>query len=164
LLAEIDLFVILPIVLFVIGFILIGIEMLTPGISVPGITGSVCLILGIFLTADTFQEGIVITIIVLVILSIMFAITLRILSKGKLKSPIILKEEQNRDKGYLSSNDLNHLLGKEGMATTDLRPSGTGVFDGMELDVISEGKYIEKGTKLIIHNVQGSKLIVKVND
>jgi len=92
----------------------------------------------------------------------MFAIILRFLSKAKLKSPIILKDEQNKNKGYISSSDLNYLLGKQGVATTDLRPSGSADFEGIEFDVISEGKYISKNTKLVIYKVQGSKLIVKV--
>jgi membrane-bound ClpP family serine protease len=163
-LGAIDWPFLLAIILFLIGFILIGIEMLAPGISAPGIAGTVCLIVGIFIAADTIEEGVIITIIILVLLGIMLAIILGILSKGKLKSPIILKEEQNKDKGYISSNDLNYLLGKGGIATSDLRPTGTGDFDGVELDVISEGKYILKGTKLIIDKVQGSKLIVKVDD
>jgi len=97
----------------------------------------------------------------LAVLCIMLAIILGLLSKGKLKSPIILKEEQNKDKGYISSNDLKYLLGKQGVALTDLRPTGVGNFDGIDFDVISEGKYISKDTKLIIYKVQGSKLIVK---
>ena len=163
-LGTIDWPLLLAIILFLIGFILIGIEMLAPGISVPGIAGTVCLIIGIFIAADTIEEGVIITIIILILLGIMLAIILGILTKGKLKSPIILKEEQNKDKGYISSSDLNYLLGKRGIAASDLRPTGTGDFDGIELDVISEGKYILKGTKLIIDKVQGSKLIVKIDD
>ena len=163
-LGTIDWPLLLAIILFLIGFILIGIEMLAPGISVPGIAGTVCLIIGIFIAADTIEEGVIITIIILILLGIMLAIILSILTKGKLKSPIILKEEQNKDKGYINSSDLNYLLGKRGIAASDLRPTGTGDFDGIELDVISEGKYILKGTKLIIDKVQGSKLIVKIDD
>jgi membrane-bound ClpP family serine protease len=153
---------ILAIILFIAGFVLIGIEMIVPGFSVPGITGIVCLVVGIFLVADTVVEGAIITIIILTLLGIMLAVILGILSKGRLKSPIILKEDQKKDKGYISSSDLNYLLGKEGIASTDLRPTGTGNFDGIEFDVISEGKYISKDTKLVIYKVQGSKLIVKM--
>jgi membrane-bound ClpP family serine protease len=114
--------------------------------------------------SDTFEEGAIITIIVLALLGIMLAIILGMLSKGKLKSPIILKEEQNKDKGYISSSDLKYLLGKQGVALTDLRPTGIGNFDGIDFDVISEGKYITKGTGLVIYKVQGSKLIVKATE
>lgn len=159
-----ELFLVLAILLFIAGFILIGIEMITPGLHAPGITGTVCLIAAIFLVADSVQEGAIITIFVLALLGVMLAIILGLLSKGKLKSPIILKEEQNKDKGYISSSDLNYLLGKQGIAITDLRPTGMGNFEGIDLDVISEGKYILKDTRLVIYKVQGSKLIVKARD
>jgi membrane-bound ClpP family serine protease len=55
-------------------------------------------------------------------------------------------------------------LGKQGVAATDLRPSGVGNFDGIEFDVITEGRYIIKGTKLVIYKVYGSKIIVKAQD
>jgi membrane-bound ClpP family serine protease len=163
-LGGIDWLFILAIGLFIAGFILVGIEMITPGLHAPGIIGITSLIVAIFLVADTIEEGAIITIIVLALLGIMLAVILGMLSKGKLKSPIILKEEQNKDKGYISSNDLNYLLEKRGIAITDLRPTGVGNFDGIDFDVISEGKYIPKGNKLVIFKVQGSKLVVKTED
>lgn len=158
---EMGITLIIAIVLFIAGFILIGIEMAVPGFSVPGVSGIICLVVAIFLVSDSFMEGAVIALIILALLGIMFAIILSLLSRAKLKSPIILKDEQNKEKGFISSTDLRYLLGKQGVAVTDLRPSGTGDFDGIEFDVISEGKYITKETKLVIYKVQGSKLIVK---
>lgn len=158
---EMGVTLIIAIILFIAGFILLGIEMAIPGFSVPGISGIICLVVAIFLVSDSFIEGAIIALIILALLGIMFAIILGLLSKAKLRSPIILKDEQNKDKGFISSNDLNYLLGKQGVAVTDLRPSGTADFDGIDFDVISEGKYISKDTKLVIYKVQGSKLIVK---
>lgn len=152
---------IIAIILFIAGFILIGIEMAIPGFSIPGVSGIICLVVAIFLVSDSFVEGAIIALIIMALLGIMFAVILGILSKAKLKSPIILRDEQNKEKGFISSNDLKYLLGKQGVAVTDLRPSGTADFDGIEFDVISEGKYINKGTRLEIYKVQGSKLIVK---
>ena len=160
-LGEMGPILIIAIILFIAGFILIGIEMVVPGFSIPGITGIICLVAAIFLISDSYVEGAVIALIILVLLGIMFAIILGLLSKAKLKSPIILKDEQNKEKGFISSGDLKYLLGKQGIAVTDLRPTGTADFDGVEFDVISEGKYITKNTKLVIYKVQGSKLIVK---
>lgn len=160
----IDWVLVLAIALFIIGFILLGIEMITPGLHAPGIIGATSLVAAIFLISDTFVEGAIITIIVLVILAIMLAVILGLLSRGKLKSPIILKEAQSNNKGYISANDLKHLLGKQGLALTDLRPSGIGSFDGINRDVITEGDYIVKGAKIVIFKVQGSKLIVKELD
>lgn len=149
-------------ILLIAGFILIGVELTAPGISVPGIIGTICLIISVILTADTIAEGVAMTIIILAILGIMLGIMLWLLAKGKLVKPIILTNEMNKADGYISSSDLEYLLGKEGVATTDLRPSGIGSFDGVNFDVVSDGQYVVKGTPIIIYKVQGSKLVVKV--
>ena len=156
-----DVLSIIAIVLFIAGFLLLAIEAVVPGFGVPGISGIICLVVGVFLAADSVLEGVVITLIVLALLGIMFIVLLRLLASGRLKSPLVLKEEQTRTEGYISSNDLQYLLGREGVAVTDLRPTGVGDFDGVEFDVISEGTYISKGASLVIYKVQGSKLIVK---
>ena len=151
----------IAIVVLLAGFILLAVEIVVPGFSAPGILGIICLVVGVFLAADSFLEGIIITLIVLALLGIMFAVLLGLLSTGKIKPPIVLEEEQKSNAGYISSQDLNYLLGKEGIAVTDLRPSGVGDFDGVEFDIISEGKYIEKDTPLVIVKVEGSKLVVR---
>ena len=151
----------LGIILLIAGFILVGSEMVLPGFSAPGISGIICLLAGVFLLADSVMEAAVITIGVLAVLGILMAVILNLLSRGKIKPPIVLEEEQKKTEGYLSSNDLEYLLGRQGVAATDLRPSGSGQFDEVKFDVISEGNYIEKGTKITIIKVAGSKLVVR---
>lgn len=152
---------IIGIILFIAGFILLGTEMVVPGFGVPGVSGIICLIIGVFLTADTVEEGIIILLIVLALLAVMLAVILKLLSSGKLKSPIVLKDELTTENGFISSNDLKYLLGKKGTASTDLRPAGRGSFDGVEFNVMSESQYITKGADIEIYKVEGSKLIVK---
>ncbi|MEG0013084.1 MAG: NfeD family protein [Cellulosilyticaceae bacterium] len=151
----------ISIILLIAGFILIGIEFTAPGISVPGISGIICLVVSVFLTADSVVEGAIMTIVILAILGVMLGITLWLLAKGKLIKPLILTEEQKKEHGYISSSDLDYLLGKKGTALTDLRPTGVGNFEGINFDVISEGQYISKGTEIEIYRVKGSRLIVK---
>ncbi|MGL6173754.1 MAG: NfeD family protein [Cellulosilyticaceae bacterium] len=151
----------ISVILLITGFVLIGIEFTAPGISFPGIAGTICLVVGVFLTADSIVEGALMTIVILAILGIMLGITLWLLAKGKLVKPLILTEEQTKERGYISSSDLEYLLGKTGIALTDLRPAGIGSFDGINFDIISEGQYISKGESIIIHQVKGSRLIVK---
>ncbi|MHC1749396.1 MAG: NfeD family protein [Cellulosilyticaceae bacterium] len=153
----------LSILLLIAGFVLIGIELKMPGISFPGIAGTLCLAVSVVLTADTVIEGAIMTVAILAVLGVMLGIMLWLLAKGKLIKPIILTEQQTKTEGYISSSDLQYLLGKEGIALTDLRPSGMGSFDGIKIDVISEGQYIVKDTNIIIHQVIGSKIVVKVN-
>lgn len=152
---------VLAIIMFIAGFVFIGIEMVLPGFSVPGVLGISCLVIAVFLSADNILQGAIITLVVLLILGSMLAVILWLLAKKKIKGPMVLKEELNTEKGYISSSDLNYLLGKEGIALTDLRPSGRGSFNGVDFDVISKGIYIDANSKIIISEVQGSKLIVK---
>ena len=149
------------IVCVIAGFVLVGIEMVLPGFSVPGVSGIICLVAGVFILADSVMEAVVITIAILAVLGILMAVILNLLSHGKLKSPIILKDEQRRTEGYLSSSDLKYLLGRQGRAQTDLRPSGMGKFDDVNFDVLSEGTYISKGARIEIIKVEGAKLVVR---
>ena len=149
------------ILLLVLGFVLAAVEMVMPGFGAPGISAAVCLIAGIFFTTDSLMEGIFVTLIVLAVLGLMLAVILWLFAKGRLRSPLILKEEQKKEQGFISSADLNYLLGKRGKAVTDLRPSGAGDFDGVRFDVVSEGEYIDKGAGLEIVQVRGSILVVK---
>lgn len=157
-----DSLTVLGILFLVAGFVLVGIEIVLPGFSLPGISGIICLVAGVFLLADSLIEGFVITVVVLALLGILMAVMLWLLSKGKFRSPIILEEEQKRTEGYLSSNDLKYLLGKKGVAVTDLRPTGVGKIDGINFDVLTEGNYISRDSEIEIIKVEGSKLIVRM--
>ena len=44
---------IIGIILLIAGFVLVGIELVVPGFGAPGISGIICLVAGVFLTADT---------------------------------------------------------------------------------------------------------------
>ena len=147
--------------LLIAGFVLVGTEMVLPGFGAPGITGGICLVAGIFCTADSIEEGLTITLIVAVILALMFAVILALFHMKRIKSPIVLQEEMKAEKGYLSTSDLEYLVGKEGIAATDLRPAGKCDIDGIIFDVRSEGKYIAKGQNVRIIRIQGNTLIIK---
>jgi len=149
------------ILLLIAGFVLVGVEMVIPGFGAPGIIGGVCLVSGIFCTADDVEQGLTITVVVVILLAVMFAVILALFHMKKIKPPIVLQEELKAEKGYLSASDLEYLVGKEGTASTDLRPSGKCDIDGVEFDVRSEGYYIAKGSKVQIIRVQGSTLIIK---
>lgn len=153
--------VVIGILLLITGFVLVGTEMVLPGFGAPGIIGAICLAGGIIFTADSLEQGLTITVIVVILLAIMFTVILALFHMKKIKSPIVLEEELKADKGYLSASDLEYLVGKEGIASTDLRPAGKCNIDGIEFDVRSEGKYIAKGTKVWISRIQGNTLIIK---
>lgn len=153
-------FEIIGIVLLVAGFVLVGIEMAVPGFGLPGISGIISLVLGIIFTANTVSEGIIMAIIVIVILGVMLAVAMALLGSKKMKSPMVLREDVKGEQGFLESSDLEYLVGKEGVAATDLRPAGKGNFDGIEFDILSGGSFIKKGQKICISRIKDNKLIV----
>ncbi|MDT8717723.1 serine protease [Clostridium sp. 19966] len=152
---------ILTFTLLMIGFGFVLLEMHIPGFGVPGILGAICLVLAVALTAQNFGQALVMALGILAVLGIMLGLVMTFFSKGKLFKPLILPDEQKKEHGYISSSDLEYLLGKKGIATTDLRPSGSVDIDGVKFDVISNGEYISKGTEVQIYEVTGVKLLVK---
>ena len=151
--------VVLGIVLLIAGFILVGIEMVVPGFGAPGISGIACLIGGIILTAKNIEEGLTMTVIVVVILAVMMTVAMVFLKH--VKSPIILDTEIKSTKGYISVSDMEYLVGKEGVAVTDLRPAGKCDIEGVEFDVRTEGRYIMRGNKVIISRIHENMIMVK---
>ena len=152
---------IIGIILLVAGFVLAAVELTIPGFGLPGISAIVCLVAGIILIADTIEEGILITVVVIVVLGILLTIIMGLLAKRKLRSPIILDTDVKAEDSYLNSSDLEYLVHREGVAVTDLRPAGKGNFDGIDLDISSDGNYIERGTPVVIDRISEKRLIVK---
>lgn len=80
-----------------------------------------------------------------------------------MKSPIKLDEELGKTGGFLSADDLAYLIGKEGIATTDLRPTGKCDIEGVTFEVRSESSFIITGTKIKVIRIQSNALIVREN-
>lgn len=148
--------------ILIIGVILVIVEMFHPGFGAPGITGTILIIIGIAFIAETIQQALILIILTLAILGIVLSIILRSATKGKLsRSPIILKHSQQKETGYIGINDLEFFLGKEGISTTVLRPSGVADFDGVKIDVVSEGAFIPQDRKVKVINVVGRSIVVR---
>ena len=92
---------ILGIILFIVAFIFIGIEMIIPGFGAPGIIGCCCLAAGVSLTANTYTQAIMIIAIILILLTVFVVIMTFLLSKGLLKSPIVLLQQRFVQRGEL---------------------------------------------------------------
>jgi membrane-bound ClpP family serine protease len=101
-------------------------------------------------------------VILLVIVGVVLAIILHSAAKGRLSKTLILQETLNKKDGYIGTEDLEYFLDKEGITLTALRPAGTAEFNGVRLDVVSEGDYISKDTKVKIIEVTGRRIVVRV--
>lgn len=151
----------LSVIFFGLGFLLFIIEIFVPGFGVPGILGVIFLIAGVIVTAETLLQALILIIIILAILGVLTSILIKSASKGRLSKKIILSTSINKDEGYIGTSDMQFFLEKIGTTLTVLRPSGTVDFDGVKLDVVSEGDFIPKGTEVKIIKVEGRRIVVR---
>ena len=148
-------------ILLILGLILLTVEMFIPGFGFAGGTGIVLLILGIILTARTTLEAVVMIVILILLVAIVLAVILRSAKKGKLSKKLILWSAARHEQGFTTSENASGLLGKEGVALTVLRPAGSGEFEGRRLDVVTDGSFVERGTKIKIVRTEGRRIVVE---
>ena len=146
---------------FIIGFILVVVEMFHPGFGAPGITGTILLILGIISVARNPYDVFILIIIILAVLGIALTFVLHSATKGRLSKTLVLSDSLNKEQGFEGTEDLKFFLGKVGKTVTILRPAGTADFDGVKLDVVSESEYIQKDVKIKVIKVEGRRIVVK---
>ena len=149
------------VILFILGFLLVIVEMFNPGFGVPGALGIVFLIVGVIVTAETVEQGILMGVVILAILAVMLTIVLYSASKGRLSKKLILKDATDRQSGFSGTEDMKYLLGKSGKAVTPLRPAGCADLDGVRLDVVTRGEFIDKDVPVTVIEVEGNRIVVE---
>lgn len=153
-------FVIMLIIYFV-GLLLIIIDGKIVNDGTLATLGVVGMILSVVLPAPNFYAGLyaVIGIILGGAASFLF---LKVFKSRNMWSKIALKDRLTTEKGYTSlSEEYERLIGKEGITKTDLRPVGTIDIEGKDYSAISNAQWMNKGTKVIVVEVDGTKILVK---
>lgn len=148
--------------LLVFGFLLLLAEVFIPGFGVAGITGIILFIIGILLTATTVFEALIMFLLLLLLLTIVLIFVIRSATKGRLSKKLILNDELSNEDGFTAVSDMQVFLGKEGKAVTTLRPAGIGLFDGVRLDIVTKGNFIEEGNNIKVVDVEGRRIIVDI--
>ena len=149
------------VICFVLGFILLIAEVFIPGFGLPGIAGIIFLLLGLTLAQGELIDGLF-SISVAATLAFMVGIALtKIGYRSRFINRVVLEAALNAEEGVQSGLDFDFLKGKEGQALSALRPSGKIVIDGEVYDAVSPGNFIEKGSLIIVRQVNGSKLTVQ---
>lgn len=149
------------VILLVIGFVLVVVEMYVPGFGLPGISGIACLVVGVILKANNALEALIMAVVIIALLCIALSISIHSASKGRLAKSKLILHETATDANNISENDLKYYLHREGTTTTVLRPSGNGEFDGVKLNIVSDGEFIAAGEKVEVIAVEGSRIVVR---
>ncbi len=159
-------------ILFGIGVVLIGVEVFViPGFGLFGILGGLGVGAGIYLSligtaptvADFAQAGAVLTTSLVIILITAWALLRHLPRSSRLaRSGVFLLTKGDRAEGWASASVRPELVGKEGVALTDLRPAGTILIGEERVDAVSESSWIEEGTPVRVVSSEGYRLVVRV--
>ena len=148
-------------VMMLVGVGLLVFEMYVPGFGAPGISGIALLALGFVLLKPTMAQGLVLFAILAAILCVALSICLYSASKGRLSKSKLVLNDVAVSSDAAENNDLNYFIGREGVCHTALRPAGIGEFDGVKLNVVSDGEFIAQGKAIKVQSVEGNRIVVR---
>ena len=158
------------------GLILLASEVfLLPGTMVPGLIGTAIIVASLLMAMIGFHPGIPwsslqryvgramtnlsISIVGTFILGWILA---RFLPETTSFQRLMLLSSENKSEGFHASAGKTHeLLGAQGIAITDLRPSGTAVFGERRVDVVTKGEYLGKDTPIVVAETHGNRIVVE---
>lgn len=162
---------IVEILLFLVGLSLIALEIFViPGFGFAGISGIIMVVLSLFLSLvggmpyfdfSFISMAIIQLTVALLAALILIFILAKYLPRSRTFHKLVLDEEESSSKGFVTYTKFDELLGKEGIALTTLRPAGTAGIGDQRVDVVTDGQYIEKDSKIKVVKVEGIKVVVK---
>ncbi|MCR4965950.1 MAG: nodulation protein NfeD [Bacteroidales bacterium] len=169
------------ILLFIIGVVLLFLEFFViPGFGVAGVSGIV-LIVGALVLTMIFNVGFhfhfdpsfdgayevaknLVIVIVSMVAGFFIALWLckKVITAQTRFGSIALNTELTADKGFVAQDmKLEHLVGREGIAATFMRPAGKIEIDGDLYDATSEYGLIDKGCPVTVVKFENAQLVVQ---
>lgn len=151
-------------ILFVVGLVLLLVELfLIPGFGVTGVSGiiaicfSIVMVFGGIYSALSAIASIITYSVIFLLLVYWWGPKLKIFDR------FVLKEEMAADQGFVANDNdaFDHLLNLEGIATSPCRPSGKVKIGDERYDAVSDGDFIEKGSRIVVRKVDGNKIVVR---
>jgi len=159
------------VILFAVGLVLLGVEVFViPGFGIFGILGGAGVVAGLYMamlgglpTAPDFtRAGMVLSSTILIILVLAWTFVRTLPRNSRLaRSGIFLLSRTDRQAGWESAPQRAELVGREGTAITDLRPSGTALIGEERVDVVSESEWIQAGTPVRVVSAEGYRHVVR---
>ncbi len=151
----------LAVIIGLAGFLCIALEIVVPG-GVLGIIGFAALLSSLLMVAPSFTGMLYSILIALGVAIIGMVIMLKFFSKKlNVFNKMVLSDSTDTESGYVSNVNRTELLGKVAITATPLRPSGTAMYEGERLDVVSEGAFIPNNTEVEIIEVEGVRIVVR---
>ena len=178
----------LELTLFILGMVLLGAEFfVVPGFGVFGVTGILMTVASLVMASNTFSgmsatEGfeqsmnslgslaaaLMVVIAVAVVMN-RFLPSIPFINRLILTPPGFV---QNHGEGVMLDPSLQSQpasvgpigVGMVGITASSLRPTGKAMFGDKYVDVVSDGAYIDHGTKIEVIRLAGNRIIVRAGD
>lgn len=134
-----------------------------PGHGISGLTGSALILASIVLAfgSGVWLLGTEVTSISLIASILIFMFLLRWLPDSAFGRKLAFAGTQEVAEGYVTATAPTHLVGKEGVAESMLRPAGVALVDGKRYQVQTEGDFVPPQTKVIVQRVEGATIVVR---
>jgi membrane-bound serine protease (ClpP class) len=152
--------------LLLVGMGTIFAELLLPAGGLIGIAGFGAMVAGIVLGFVHHGTTVGTTLLIgsLLLMPFIVALGLKIFPNTFVGKRLILKDVlvgETKVPAESEDSRLPELVGKEGVALTDLRPSGMIRVDGRKLSVVTLGDYIEHEARVKVIKTEGNRIVVR---
>ncbi len=151
------------------GVLLIAAEVFViPGFGIAGILGTAALLggtvlgmVGQFPSFDQVFNAAGLVALSLILVGVSAWALMRHLPRSRRLGGVFLRDSTSRETGYISAPARQDLVGKIGMALTDLRPAGTALIGEERVDVVTEGPWIEADTPVKVVRAESYRHVVR---
>jgi membrane-bound serine protease (ClpP class) len=148
----------LVIILLVAGAVMLMLETVLPGLIV-GLCGLACWMVAVAVAFQRTDQGIWVLLFVLAGGGIGAVLWFKYFPQTRYAQSLMLKNTIGGEPEVDQS-----LLDQEGVAHSDLRPSGVATINDRRMDVLAEGGMIEAGTGIKVVEVTGMRVVVRAID
>jgi len=151
------------------GAIALAVEVFVlPGFGVAGVVGTLAIVASMVLammgarpsTGDVAQALAVLGASLFITMAVIYAWLRHLPNSGRF-SGLLLRGSVHKSQGFVSAPNRGDLIGLDGVAVTDLRPSGTARVGEERIDVVTEGEYVRQGSRVQVVQSDGYRHVVR---
>jgi membrane-bound serine protease (ClpP class) len=151
------------------GAIALAVEVFVlPGFGVAGVLGTLAIVASMVLammgarpsSGDIAQALAVLGASLFITMAVIYAWLRHLPNSGRF-SGLLLRGSVHKSQGFVSAPNRGDLIGLDGIAVTDLRPSGTARVGQERIDVVTEGEYVAQGSRVQVVQSDGYRHVVR---
>ena len=166
----------LAIIIYCLGVVLVLLEVIIPSFGLLTTGAIACFVISVWSIYDPAHPGYAwamgIVAPIFTILVLYFG--LKYIPRTSWGSGLVLRQPEGEEQkptatqvstlsagGATVEERFKDLVGKTGVAQSDLRPAGVALVEGKRVDVVADGAMIDAGSRIKVVAVQGNRVVVR---